>query len=44
MSRSLVRIVGQVDVCDFCEKRARVFGEWVEGQSVDDYTKDLIFV
>ena len=42
MPRSFVRIVGEVDVCDFGEKRTWVFGEWVQGQSVDDHTKNLV--
>jgi hypothetical protein len=41
MSTTFVGIVGEVDVCNLGEEGAWVFCKWMEGQTVDDYCKDL---
>jgi hypothetical protein len=41
MTRALVGVVGQVDVCELGEERAGVFGERVECEAVEDYSEDL---
>jgi hypothetical protein len=41
MAATFVRIVGEIDVCDLCKKRAGVFREWMESQSIDNDCKNL---
>lgn len=41
MSRAFVGVVSEVYICDLCEERARVGGQRVEGEAVDNHTKNL---
>jgi hypothetical protein len=40
---ALVGVVGEVDVGDFSEGRAGIFGERMERQAIEDYGEDLWF-
>jgi hypothetical protein len=44
MSAAFVGVISEIDVGNLGKKRARVFCEWVEGQTVDDYCKYLTIV
>jgi hypothetical protein len=42
MPATFVGVVCEIDVGDLRKKRAGIFCEWVEGETVDDYSEDLM--